>query len=36
LKKAISKIASASEISEDYIFDKLKLRYGEKIRKILQ
>ena len=36
LKKAISKIASAAEISEDYIFEKLKLRYGEKIRKFLQ
>ena len=36
LKKAILKIASAAEISEDYIFEKLKLRYGEKIRKFLQ
>ncbi|MDY2844227.1 MAG: hypothetical protein SOT81_09635, partial [Treponema sp.] len=36
LKKAILKIASAAEISEDYIFEKLNLRYGEKIRKFLQ
>lgn len=36
LKKAISKIASAAEIAEDFIFDKIQLRYGEKIKKFLQ